>query len=527
MSASERFDFIVVGGGTAGCVVAARLSEDPTARVALLEAGCLGRHPYVSIPATDAGVIAHRRFNWGLCTVPQSPLHQRRVALPRGRPLGGSGSMNGMVYHRGHPRDYDDWARQGLPGWDWAHVLPYFTRSECNEDYPASAYHGHAGPMHVSFVRRPNPMTRAYIEAIRGLGIPLCEDFTGPNPEGVGLRQGTFHRGRRESTLTSYLAPALTRRNLAVFRNTRAHRVLFREARATGVEARRDFDTPLTLVAQREIILTCGTLLTPALLLLSGVGDAAQLAKLGIRAVVHLPGVGENLRDHPASPVRVRTRNTDPYGLSPRTALRSLWNATQYLAAHTGPLASNVFESVAFLKSDVRLDRPDLQLVFQPANPPPPGSWIPRGHGFGISPVLLYPRSRGSVRLSSPDPEAPPRIDPGLPEHPEDLPHMVRAVRLCRRVLQSPPFERYQGVEYLPGASVESDGEIEEFIRASLTPRSSLRSSAATPTPPRSWWPSGRPTLCCAGRPCCRRSSIPATRVLPASRGASNWQFRI
>jgi choline dehydrogenase len=467
VSDAGRFDMIVVGGGTAGCVVAARLSEDSSLRVALIEAGGSGRHPYVSTPATVAGVIAHHTFNWGLSTVPQAALQQRRVALPRGRLLGGSGSMNGMVYHRGHPLDYQDWAREGLPGWDWAHVLPYFTRSECNQDYPVSGYHAHTGPMHVSYVRHPNPMTQSYIEAVQSLGFPLCDDFTGPNPEGVGLRQGTIYRGRRESTLTSHLVPALMRKNLAVFRNTRVLRVLFREGRAVGVEAVRESGVRLSFTAEREVILTCGALQTPQVLLYSGVGDSAQLTEFGIRTVVHLPGVGMNLHDHPACPVRVRTESTDTYGLSVRTALRSLWNGLQYLAARTGPLASNVFESVAFLRTGAGLDRPDFQFVFQPANPPPPGSWIPRGHGYGISPVLLYPHSRGSVRLSSADPEVAPLIDPRLLEHPEDVPRMVRAVRICRQVLQTPAFARYRGREYLPGDEVNSDAEIEAFIRSS------------------------------------------------------------
>lgn len=466
MSESRRFDFVVVGGGTAGCVVAARLSEDPNLRVALLEAGGSNRNYFVTTPATVAAVIAHREFNWGLSTVPQDALGQRCIPVPRGRLLGGTGSMNGMVYHRGHPRDYEDWAGQGLSNWGWAQVLPYFTRSEHNEDYPASAYHGHTGPLHVSYVRRPNSMTRTYIEAVHELGFPLCEDFAGPNPEGVGLRQATIHRGRRVSTATAYLEPAVGRKNLVVLERTRVRRILFEGRRAVAVEAALADSSRVRIEADREIILTSGALHSPHLLLCSGVGDASQLAEFGIAAVAHSPGVGLNLHDHPASPVRVHTDSTETYGLSARTAPRAIWTALKYLVARTGPLASNVFESVAFLRTSSGLDRPDFQFVFQPANPPAPGHWIPRGHGYGISPVLLYPNSRGRVRLTSADPETAPLIDPKLLDHPADLQRMVRAVRLCRRILRTPRFSKYRAREYQPGAKVESDADIESFIRS-------------------------------------------------------------
>jgi choline dehydrogenase len=463
---SQRFDFIVVGAGTAGCVVAARLSEDPSVRVALIEAGGSCRHIFVTTPATVAAVIGHREFNWGLSTVPQGALRQRRIPVPRGRLLGGTGSMNGMVYHRGHPRDYQDWARQGLPNWGWAQVLPYFVRSEYNEDYPTSSYHARTGPLHVSYVPRPNGMTHTYIAAVRSLGFALCEDFTGPNPEGVGLRQATIQRGRRVSTASAFLEPALSRKNLVLFKNARVHRVLFAGRRAAAVEAALRGTGSIRIEADREIILTSGAIHTPHLLLCSGVGDASQLAEFGIAPVVHLPGVGRNLHDHPASPVRVHTDSTDTYGLSASTALRSVRNALQYLLARTGPLASNVFESVAFLRTSPGLDRPDFQFVFQPANPPPPGGWMPRGHGYGISPVLLYPNSRGSVRLMSADPEADPLIDPNLLDDPDDLLRMMGAVRLCRRILRAPAFSKYRAREYQPAPDVESDADIESFIRS-------------------------------------------------------------
>jgi choline dehydrogenase len=466
VSDARRFDFIVVGGGTAGCVVAARLSEDPRLRVALIEAGGSNQHYVVTMPAAVAAVMARRQFNWGFSTVPQRALRQRRIPVPRGRLLGGTGSMNGMVYHRGHPRDYEDWAREGLPNWSWAQVLPYFVRSEHNEDYPASTYHGRTGPLQVSYVPRPNAMTHTYIAAVRSLGFAACDDFSGPNPEGVGLRQATIHRGRRVSTASAFLQPALRRQNLTVFKNARVRRVLLEGRRATGVEAALSGTGNVRIEANREIVLTSGAIHTPHLLLCSGVGDASQLSEFGIATLVHLPGVGKNLHDHPASPVRVHTESTETYGLSPGTVLRSIWNALEYVIARTGPLASNVFESVAFLRTSPGLDRPDFQFVFQPANPPPPNGWIPRGHGYAISPVLLYPKSRGSVHLMSAAPEADPLIDPNLLDDPDDLLRMVRAVRLCRRILRAPAFSKYRAQEYHPAADVESDADIESFIRS-------------------------------------------------------------
>lgn len=465
-SLSLQFDFVVIGAGTAGCVVAARLSEDPAVRVALIEAGGSHEHWIVSTPAAVGAVIAQREFNWGLSTVPQAALSERRIPLPRGRLIGGSGSMNGMVYHRGQPRDYEDWAAGGLPDWSWARVLPYFTRSESNQDYAASPYHGRAGPMPVSFIRRPNRMTRSYIAAVRGLGFAPCEDFAGPNPEGVGVRQGTIHRGRRVSTASAYLEPALRRPNLLVFKNTRAHRLLFEGRRTVAVDVVQERTGSLRIDARREVILAAGAIHSPQLLLCSGVGDARQLASAGIAAVAHLPGVGRNLHDHPAAPVRVHTASTDTYGLSAGSALRCLWNVLEFVVARTGPLASNVFESVAFLRTAPGLDRPDFQFVFQPANPPPSGGWIPRGHGYGISPVLLYPKSRGSIRLASADPGVAPLIDPKLLDDPADLARMVAAVRLTRRILQASDFSRYHASEYLPGARATSDADIESFIRS-------------------------------------------------------------
>lgn len=459
------FDFVVVGGGTAGCALAARLSEDPHLSVCLLEAGGSDRHAFISIPAAVQAAIGTRRLNWGFTTTPQPGLDNRQIPLPRGRVLGGSGSINGMVYHRGHPHDYDDWARAGAAGWSYAEVLPYFTRSENNLDHPQSVYHGRGGPLTISTPRQPNPMTADFIAAVRDLGFPVCKDFAGPEPEGAGLRQATIRDGQRDSTARAFLRPALARSNLTVMTGCFARRILFEGLRPRSVEFVRD-DRAQRVHARREIILCAGAIQSPQLLLCSGVGDPGDLSSLGIAVVHALPGVGRNLHDHLATPVRMDMSDSTSYGLSWRALPRGLWNVLEYAVAHRGPLAGNVFEACAFLRSDPGLDRPDLQLVFQPWKPPTTRLPVPIGHGFGISPVLLHPKSRGRLTIRSPDALEAPLVDTGLLSHPDDLPQLVRAVRLCRRILTAAPFARYHGIEAAPGELVQSDEEIARFIRA-------------------------------------------------------------
>jgi choline dehydrogenase-like flavoprotein len=460
-----ELDFVVVGGGTAGCVLAARLSEDPHVTVCLIEAGGSDRHPFISMPAAVQAAVGTKRLNWGLTTTPQAGLAGRQIPLPRGHVLGGSGSINGMVYHRGHPDDYDGWAAEGAAGWSFAEVLPYFIRSEHNEDHPASSYHGTSGPINVATPARPNPMTADFIAAVLDLGFPACSDFTGPQPEGAGLRQATIRAGRRDSTARAFLRPALKRPNLLVMTDAQATRILLEGMRAQGVEFERGGQLQ-RVRARREIILCAGTIHSPQLLLCSGIGDGALLSSLGIPIAHALPGVGCNLHDHLAAPVRMTMQSATSYGLSWRAAPRNLWNVLEYLIARKGPLAGNVFEAAAFLRIDREAVRPDFQLVFQPWKPPHTRLPVPVGHGFGISPVLLYPKSRGRLTIQSADMRVPPLADSGLLSHPDDLPQLIRAVRLCQRILRSGRFARYRGHEIAPGPAADSDAAIADFIRA-------------------------------------------------------------
>ncbi len=464
--AAASFDYVIVGAGTAGCALAGRLAEDRDTRVCLIEAGGTDRHPFISTPALVAAAIGTAKFNWRFETVPQAHLNDRRIAQPRGRVVGGSGSINGMVYSRGNPRDYADWVAAGATGWSYAEVLPYFLRSENNQDLPASRYHGHGGPMNVMRPRRPNQLNRDFIAATQGLGFPGTEDFTGPSNEGVGFRQGVIRAGKRETTARAFLRPALARGNVTLYTDALVLRVLVDAGRAVGVVYERAGHQH-EVRASREVILSAGTVQTPQILQLSGIGPAAQLQAGGIKPVHDLPGVGRNLQDHLACPVMMSTTNATSYGISPKALPRGMWNVVQYLLGRTGPFASNVFESVGFLKTKAELDRPDVQFVFQPAARPRPPFPLPVGHGFAISPVSLYPKSRGTVTLLNPDPHSPPAIDPALLSVEEDIQPLIRAIKLARRILAAPDFARYRAIEVAPGTAVQTDAQIAEFIRAS------------------------------------------------------------
>ena len=463
-AAPAAFDYIIVGAGTAGCVLAGRLAEDPGVRVCVIEAGPKDDHPFIHTPALVAAAIATRTLNWRFETTPQAQLKGRRIPQPRGHVVGGSGSINGMVYSRGNPRDYADWVAPGATGWSYAEVLPYFLRSENNEDLPVSRYHAHGGPINVKRPRRPNRLNTDFIEATRSLGFPVTEDFTAATNEGVGFRQGLIRGGRRESTARAFLHPALARGNVTLMTDTLVLRVEVEAGRVVGVRCERGATT-LQLRATREVILCAGAIQSPQILLLSGIGPASQLQALGIPVVHDLPGVGRNLHDHLACPVLMSTKNPTSYGISARALPRGAWNVLQYLIGRRGPFASNVFESVAFLKTREGLDRPDVQFVFQPAARPRPSFPLPIGHGYAISPVSLYPQSRGSVTLHSADPHAAPAIDPALLSVEEDIQPLIRAIKLARRILAAPNFARYHGTEVAPGASVQSDEGIADFIR--------------------------------------------------------------
>ncbi|MER2533802.1 MAG: GMC family oxidoreductase N-terminal domain-containing protein [Rhizobiaceae bacterium] len=459
----QRFTYVVVGAGSAGCVLANRLSENPANTVCLIEAGPADRSPLIHVPLGVMRLINHPRLNWNYATTPQAHAGGRSIAIPRGKTLGGSSSINGMVYTRGHPSDYDDWARLGNPGWSFREVLPYFRRSENNRDFRDSVYHGTDGPLQVGFLDQYNPLSEIFFQAGEALQYRRNADFCGETHEGFGRRQASIAEGRRSSASTAYLAPARKRPNLHILTGALARRVVIEDGRATGVEIEIG-GAVRTIRADGEVILSAGAMGSPHLLLLSGVGDAEELRESGIAPRHHLPGVGRNLQDHIAAAVQYTSPTTAPYGLSWKSLPWLAWNVVSYPFTGRGLLANNILHSGAFVRSLPGLDRPDVQLILVPAIRDRKGR-MGRGFGFGVLSVLLRPKSTGRVFLHSPDPKAAPGIDPDFFAETDDIETIVRGLRIARRLVDTAPFAPYRGAEIDPGREVESAEGMAAYVR--------------------------------------------------------------
>jgi len=459
-----NFDYIVVGGGSGGCVLAARLSEDPSVSVALVEAGPVDRNILLHVPAGIALMAQTGTANWNFSSVPQKGLNGRVGWQPRGKVLGGSSSVNAMVYIRGHRADYDHWAAEGNAGWSYDEVLPYFRRAEHNERIH-DEFHGSDGPLNVMDLRSPNKLTQAFIDAGREAGYRITDDFNGAEQEGIGQYQVTHRNGERFSAAKAYLTPNLGRRNLTVFTGAHTTRILFEGKRATGIEFRRDGRLE-QIGANQEVLMAAGALQTPQILLLSGVGPGAELAKLGLAVVHDLPGVGRNLHDHlDAVQVVNAPALKESVGISFGGVARVLKAIAEWRSRRSGMLTTNFAEAGGFIKSQASEPIPDLQLHFVVAKLVDHGRKTVFGHGYSGHVCVLRPKSRGSVTLASADPMAAPRIDPNFLDHPDDLARMVRGFRLMRELFHQPALARLGGREHPRSAGATTDAEIEQFIR--------------------------------------------------------------
>lgn len=447
MNSNDPYDFIIIGAGSAGCVLASGLALDSSRRVLLLEAGGSDLHPFIHMPAGIARLVHNRRINWNYSTEPEPALDGRRLYWPRGKVLGGCSSINAMCYVRGQPQDYDDWARNGADGWSYEEVLPYFRKSEVS----------------VSDLRSRNVLSEQFVAAGMHVGLPFNTDFNGASQYGVGYYQVTQRNGRRCSTATAYLRPARGWLNFEIRTGSLVERIVIDNGRARAVQylqrGRR-----VTASCTEEILLCAGAVNSPQLLLLSGIGPAQHLRELGIPVQLDLPGVGENLQDH--LDVCTLYKSTQPvtYDFSPAAELAV---ALRYMVTRSGPGASNIAEAGAFLRSSQAVDgRPDTQLHFVPAQLDDHGRNRLPGHGFTLHACNLRPLSRGRIRLRSARPSDAPRIFANYLQEPQDLAAMIDAVRRSRQILGAPSFDAYRGSEVFPGAQAQTDAELAAFIRA-------------------------------------------------------------
>jgi choline dehydrogenase-like flavoprotein len=459
------FDYIIVGAGSAGSVLANRLSADPQMQVCLLEAGKPDNSWMINTPLGVVGLLNTKTYNWYYETEPQPQLHNRKLYWPRGKTLGGSSSINAMIYTRGNPADYDEWEALGNPGWGWDALFPLFKQLEHNER-GADAYHGTTGELNVADLRGPNPLSAVFLQAAAEAGLPKNPDFNGATQEGAGMYQVTQKNGRRFSAARAFLDTAQARPNLTIRTGAQVTKILTENKRATGVEVKTATGLQ-RIMASREVILAGGAINSPQLLLLSGIGPAADLARHNIELVHNLPGVGRNLQDHLDVSILIpdKSRQATGIGLASIPAMaKALW---QFNKSGAGRLASNAAEAGAFAKLSPDSPRPEIQYHFLPTALRDHARKFTLGYGMTLHCCQLRPQSRGYIALKSADPLAAPLIQPNYLSHANDLVVLLEAVKRGRRIMQSPALRPYtNGREWEPGPQTTSDAALIDFIRS-------------------------------------------------------------
>ncbi|MER9406010.1 choline dehydrogenase [Mesorhizobium caraganae] len=454
-------DFVIIGSGSAGSAMAYRLSEDGKHAVIVIEFGGTDIGPLIQMPSALSIPLNMSLYDWGFASEPEPHLGGRVLATPRGKVIGGSSSINGMVYVRGHARDFDHWAEEGATGWSFADVLPYFKRMEDN-DGGEDGWRGHGGPLHVQRGPRKNPLYGAFVEAGRQAGFELTDDYNGSKQEGFGPMEQTIRGGRRWSAASAYLKPALKRQNVSVVKGF-ARRVIIENQRAVGVEIEAHKQIQV-VKARREVIVAASSINSPKILMLSGIGPAAHLAENGVQVVADRPGVGRNLQDH--MELYIQQESTQPITLN--SVLNPFSKAligAQWLFFKTGLGATNHFEAAAFVRSQAGVDYPDIQYHFIPAAVRYDGKAAAKAHGFQAHVGPMRSKSRGSVTLRSPDPKATPVIRFNYMSHPDDWTEFRHCIRLTREIFGQKAFDSFRGKEISPGSHVQSDEDLDAFIR--------------------------------------------------------------